>query len=61
MISQTWIIGKAIRALFADRVTYRLFVDTVDFSVLATFHLHGIFLYDTFSTIVLSMLVQTKR
>ena len=22
MISQTWIIGKAIRALFADRVTY---------------------------------------
>ena len=40
---------------------YRLFVDTVDFSVLATFHLHGIFLYDTFSTIVLSMLVQTKR
>ena len=23
MISQTWIIGKAIRALFADRVTYR--------------------------------------
>ena len=40
---------------------YRLFVDTVDFSVLTTFHLHGIFLYDTFSTIVLSMLVQTKR
>ena len=22
MISQTWIIGKAIRALFADRVTF---------------------------------------
>ena len=26
----------------------RLFVDTVGYSVLATFHLHGIFLYDTF-------------
>ena len=25
MISQTWIIGKAIRALFADRVTYEFF------------------------------------
>ena len=26
----------------------RLIVDTVGCSVLATFHLHGIFLYDTF-------------
>ena len=27
MISQTWVIGKAIRALFADRVTYIIYLD----------------------------------
>ena len=43
------------------KTIYRLFVDAVGCSVLATFHLYGIFLYDTFGTIVLSMLVQTKQ
>ena len=33
MICQTWTIGKAIRALFADRVTY---IDTSTRCIVAT-------------------------
>ena len=33
MISQTWIIGKAIRALFTDRVTYTDSEVSVDLSI----------------------------